>query len=400
MVSILLISKNEELIKKVSNFCENKNYNFLIAENKIEAENLLEQENIHIVIVSSDSIADPMDFINVNAIKANKTLFILVSDKVYGSVRTIIENGYYDYIAVDAGDDILFDSLVNAVRNVLTNNDKVTSERKENKRLKSYVSLMNLVDTFVKEVNSEKDLKGLINVLFSYLEKYFKDRVILLTLIDDMKEYVAYSYGVSMDKVKNLRWNLSNSTSLPWTENILNNKESILIDNPLKDPIYSKSDIANIFPEGLIKLPLYTSNYVVGSIMISLNKKNKSFSQEEEIFLNLIREHVAIAIDNINLNKKLNEAQVQIIENERIATMAKFAVSVNHEINNPLCAISLNIELLKRRLGDENINDIIDAIEQNIEKINSITNKISNLKKINIKEYLPGIDMIDLENSE
>jgi signal transduction histidine kinase len=95
----------------------------------------------------------------------------------------------------------------------------------------------------------------------------------------------------------------------------------------------------------------------------------------------------------------LKATRDKLLEKQSVETIAKFAVSVNHEINNPLCSISLNIEILKKMFYDENneiLCKIFATIEKNIEKITDITAKIQNLKRISTKEYLPGIDMIDL----
>jgi DNA-binding response OmpR family regulator/two-component sensor histidine kinase len=416
MISILLITKNMNQVAIMSEFCKQEKYLFFFLKEEKQARKFLLNEQITVAIVNTDVVSEPADFITNIRERGCNTSLILIAEKSFSDARKLLKMGYYDYLPLDYSKEMLFASLEEAIENIFafekikglteelekTNKslqEKTIALEEETIRLKSYVSLMNTVDVFVKEVNSEQNLKGIINVLFNYLEKYFFERIIILTMIEDMQEYIVASYNINIGSINHMRWDLTNLSNTPWATSILEHRETVLVEHPLEDAWYSKSDIVTVFPYGFIKLPLYTSSSVVGTIMISLSSESKQFSQEEEIFLNLIKEHVAIAIENINLNKKLKQANKQIIESEKIATMAKFAVSVNHEINNPLCAISLNIELLKRRCKDEEFQQIFKAIDTNIEKINEITNKISNLKKIVVKEYLPGIDMIDLENS-
>ncbi|MCA1980153.1 MAG: hypothetical protein LDL10_01260, partial [Calditerrivibrio sp.] len=140
------------------------------------------------------------------------------------------------------------------------------------------------------------------------------------------------------------------------------------------------------------------------TVVISYEDGKPYFTEEQIFYLNQIIEHTAIQIYNKKLNEKLTKTieqlkdyQQQLIEKEKLSTLAKVAVSVNHEINNPLCAISLNTELIKRRYkDDENLQKITDGILNNVSIINKITNKFANLRKVEFKEYLPGIEMLDL----
>lgn len=424
MISILLVSQSIDEARFVSEFCKREKYIFFFIRDIEKAEHFLLNESITVAIVNSDTVDDASNFITFLREKGCNTSLIYLADRSFDQARKLLKMGYYDYLPLDYKSENLFASIDEAVENIfafekikglteeLENTNKSLMQKtealeNETLQLQGYVEMMTTVDIFVKEVNTEKDLLGVVNVVLCYLKKQFNDHIILFTIIKEMKEHVAGSYGVDIDSVNNMNWDLRDLNKTPWASSILELKSTVTVEYPLEDAWYSKSDIITIFPYGFVKVPLYTRKNVLGTIMLSMIPDLGGLKTEDEIFLNLITEHAAIAMENMNLNKKLEntvvqlkEAQLQITESEQMATMAKFAVSVNHEINNPLCAISLNVELLKRKNGSLETKPIIEAIEKNIDSINSITNKISNMKRIVTKEYLPGIDMIDFGNSD
>ena len=49
--------------------------------------------------------------------------------------------------------------------------------------------------------------------------------------------------------------------------------------------------------------------------------------------------------------RELNEAQAQIIQNEKMAVVGTFASGLAHEVRNPLNSIALQLSILKRRVA-------------------------------------------------
>lgn len=98
-------------------------------------------------------------------------------------------------------------------------------------------------------------------------------------------------------------------------------------------------------------------------------------------------------------NKELGVTSKKLLEAERLAAVGAVVASVNHEINNPLCAIMLNAQLIKEEIesNPENIQQRIDKIEKNVERIQSITQRIQELKDAATTEYVSGDKMLDLE---
>jgi DNA-binding response OmpR family regulator len=95
---------------------------------------------------------------------------------------------------------------------------------------------------------------------------------------------------------------------------------------------------------------------------------------------------------------ELQNAQMQTVRNEKLAAIQATVASVNHEINNPLCAISLDVQMLQLELSenDERILQKLRRIEENVKRIHAVTQRLTGLKDPSSKEFLPGQEMLDL----
>jgi PAS domain S-box-containing protein len=70
----------------------------------------------------------------------------------------------------------------------------------------------------------------------------------------------------------------------------------------------------------------------------------------------------------LQMRKDLEEAHLQLVQSEKIASVGRMAAGVAHEINNPLSGILIFAELLKGNLKDDSQNskDIQEIIDQTL----------------------------------
>ncbi len=70
----------------------------------------------------------------------------------------------------------------------------------------------------------------------------------------------------------------------------------------------------------------------------------------------------------LKMRKDLEEAHLQLVQSEKIASVGKMAAGVAHEINNPLSGILLYAELLKENLvhNQQHMSDIQEIIDQTL----------------------------------
>lgn len=118
----------------------------------------------------------------------------------------------------------------------------------------------------------------------------------------------------------------------------------------------------------------------------------------------IVKDDQGEEIGSIGFAKDLHK----IRERDRFVTLGEVAVSIAHEINNPLEAIANNLELLARfitqKCSDEEFvveGDRLDAIQRELVKIQETVARIQAVaggEKYETREYLPGRLMTDLKS--
>lgn len=102
--------------------------------------------------------------------------------------------------------------------------------------------------------------------------------------------------------------------------------------------------------------PLQTKDRVFGVVFVDNPDSGKAITREELHFLQLFTSQSGIAIENSLLygsleeaNRRLREAQDQLLHGERLATIGEMAASIAHELKGPLVSIGG----FARRLGKQ-----------------------------------------------
>lgn len=150
---------------------------------------------------------------------------------------------------------------------------------------------------------------------------------------------------------------------------------------------------AGDYASSMLYYPLVVEDRVIGTVSVQSFKKNAYAPFHLDILSNLAS-YTSIALDNayayeaINkANKDLKEAQTQLIQAEKMASLGQLTAGIAHEIKNPLnfvnnfadlCVdlskeLSEEFETFKDKIGDKEfdyINEILSDIEQNSRKIN------------------------------
>lgn len=145
-------------------------------------------------------------------------------------------------------------------------------------------------------------------------------------------------------------------------------------------------------------IPIALDEKLIGMINLGRKANLKGYSGTEIRFFSDLRGSAAIAISNslhliamqANLRKwneeldkqvqertrELKEAQAQLIQAEKLATIGTLAGGVAHEINNPLAAILTNAQMLLAEKLDEDAKGSVELIEEAAERCRNIVQKL------------------------
>lgn len=109
---------------------------------------------------------------------------------------------------------------------------------------------------------------------------------------------------------------------------------------------------------------------------------------------------VRSALRTKRLYDELKATREKLTEAEKLAALGQMAITLHHEINNPLQAIVLLSEniLIDAEEGNTSKEDI-DAILKSCGRIQDVLKKIMNLKRVRSAPYVGEADMLDLDKS-
>lgn len=99
------------------------------------------------------------------------------------------------------------------------------------------------------------------------------------------------------------------------------------------------------------------------------------------------------------LRKALAAAERDLVRAERLAAIGEMTVTLHHEINNPLMAALADVQLL---LADpaaslEVRQETLRSIETALRRIGDIVRRIGDLREARRRQYVGGVEMIDLQ---
>jgi DNA-binding response OmpR family regulator len=101
---------------------------------------------------------------------------------------------------------------------------------------------------------------------------------------------------------------------------------------------------------------------------------------------------------NRELRKALAAAEQDLVRAERLAAIGEMTVTLHHEINNPLMAALAEVELLQSQPdATPDQQQGLGGVRLALHRIKDIVQRIGKLRETRSKDYLRGVQMLDLE---
>ncbi len=149
--------------------------------------------------------------------------------------------------------------------------------------------------------------------------------------------------------------------------------------------------------------------------LLQCARHGAAFPEEEIVLLCARGERVPIVLNAFPVNwgegacfllclhdlRPVQERNRQRENTVRQAAVTETALTVSHEINNPLFVITSNVELLQNLLYEEDasVRARLNRIAELCRRIQAFTEQLGAVTHPVSKEYLPGVLMLDLEGS-
>ncbi len=118
--------------------------------------------------------------------------------------------------------------------------------------------------------------------------------------------------------------------------------------------------------------------------------------RERSLHMKISEQHEALT----DAYGQLEKAQQELIEFERLKSMSAMAVTMNHEINQPLMIIQGNLDMLRinieKRDADDDQLRFVFRIQTSLERIMGIMEHIEKLDRVQYGDYTEGTSMVKL----
>jgi signal transduction histidine kinase len=122
---------------------------------------------------------------------------------------------------------------------------------------------------------------------------------------------------------------------------------------------------------------------VLGAIYVDNQETSAPFSPDSLQTVEALARHAALAIENALLFERekktieeLRQAQKQLLQSEKLATIGQMAAGIAHELNTPLTYIMGNLELLEAQPASPTQKEMLTSIARGAERITSLAQSL------------------------
>ncbi|MGD1703185.1 trifunctional serine/threonine-protein kinase/ATP-binding protein/sensor histidine kinase [Dapis sp. BLCC M229] len=173
--------------------------------------------------------------------------------------------------------------------------------------------------------------------------------------------------------------------------------ETALLDaKAAQEQFAADSYLLRFHPQSLLCMPLLQRGKLIGILYLENRLTADAFTRERLEILDTLCAQAAISLENARLYqqaqqalKDLQEAQLQLVQSEKMATLGNLVAGVAHEINNPVGFIGGNIDA-----GFEHLQDLLTILsiyQKNTSPPESIIAEIEALEPEFIAEDFPKL---------
>jgi DNA-binding response OmpR family regulator len=196
---------------------------------------------------------------------------------------------------------------------------------------------------------------------------------------------------------------IESNAGLDALEKVKNEKPDIILLDimmPGMDGFEVAKRIKSSFPDDFIPIIMVTAREDVDSKIRGLASGGDDYLTKP-FEITELQARIKSLMRIRELQDKITEMNEKLLVSERLSAVVATVATLNHEINNPLCSMLLDLQMLQLSSAfgsiPQEIQEKIKKIESSAARIADITKKLSELQEISTKEYVGKSELIEVK---
>ncbi len=222
--------------------------------------------------------------------------------------------------------------------------------------------------------------------------------VLLLQQENDLKLVGLLQSGETPEIFPSISLSLSEYIPLAIVNNVKRTlTPMVLVDARIYPQFIGDSYLQKRQPKSVLCSPIVNQGQLIGILYLENNLTIGAFTTERVDVLNLLAAQAAISLENARLYQAaqqalqdLQQAQLQIVQSEKMSALGNLVAGVAHEINNPVGFLAGNIQPALDYITD--LLGLINLIQQKYPQLDpEVEAEIEAIELDYIREDLPNL---------
>ncbi|MEH2439100.1 trifunctional serine/threonine-protein kinase/ATP-binding protein/sensor histidine kinase [Nostoc sp.] len=192
---------------------------------------------------------------------------------------------------------------------------------------------------------------------------------------------------------------LENNPNLPvkLIQYVKNTHKVVVIDDLETDLPVIEDYLRLQQPKSVLCLPILNQGHLVGILYLKNRLTSGVFTSDRIIILDFLCTQVAISLENARLYNQvqqtltnLQQAQLQIVQSEKMSALGNLVAGVAHEINNPVGCIIGNVDAVQNSIND--LFGLIDLYQEELPQPSpTIAEELKTIDLQYLRDDLPNL---------